>query len=68
MAVRVPNWAGSGELILAGCGGFDAGEFVGSRRGGTLDPGDTEVGGGEDEAGAGLRNRSLVLAGGGYRY
>ena len=45
MAVRVPRGAGSGELILAGCGGFDAGECVGSGVGGALDPGDTEVGG-----------------------
>ena len=62
MAVRVPRGAGGGELILAGCGRTDAGECVGSRRGGTLDPGDTEVGGGEDGAG---RDGSggLILAG-----
>ena len=46
MAVDVPHGTGSGELILAGCGRFDAGECVGSGGGGTLDPGDTEVGGG----------------------
>ena len=61
MAVRVADGAGSGELILAGCGRFDAGECVGSRRGGTLDPGDTEVGGGED--GAAIYGGGLVLTG-----
>ena len=63
MAVGVADGAGSGELILAGCGGFDAGKCVGSRRGGALDPGDTEVGGGVD--GAGGYAGGLVLAGGG---
>ena len=61
MAVRVPRGAGSGELILAGCGGFDTGECIGSGRGGTLDPGDTEVGGGVD--GAAIYSGGLVLAG-----
>ena len=65
MAVRVADGAGSGELILAGCGGFDAGECVGSRRGGTLDPGDTEVGGGDDgfSASSTINNRALILSG-----
>ena len=51
MAARVADGAGSRELILAGCGRTDAGECVGSGICGTLDPGDTEVGGGEDGAG-----------------
>ena len=62
MAVRVPHGAGSGELILAGCGGFDAGECIGSGGGGALDPGHTEVGGGVDVAG--IYDGGLVLAGG----
>lgn len=62
MAVRVADGTRSRELILAGCGRFDAGECVGFGGGGTLDPGDTEVGGGED--GPGVYDGCLVLAGG----
>jgi hypothetical protein len=50
LSVRVPHGTRCRELILAGCGRFDAGECVGSGGGGTLDPGDTEVGGGVDGA------------------
>jgi len=50
LSVRVADGAGSGELILAGCGRFDSRECVGFGGGGTLNPGDTEVGGGEDVA------------------
>ena len=63
MSVRVADGTGSGELILAGCGRFDAGECVGFGGGGTLNPGDTEVGGGED--GAAVYDGGLVLTGGG---
>ena len=62
MSVDIAHGAGSGELILAGCGRFDAGECVGFGGGGTLNPGDTEVGGGEDVAA--IYNGGLVLAGG----
>ena len=63
MSVGIPHGTRSRELIQAGCGGFDAGECVGFGGGGTLDPGDTVVGGGED--GTGVYDGCLVLAGGG---
>ena len=63
MSVEVARGAGSGELILAGCGGFDAGECVGFGGGGALNPGHTEVGGCEDGAG-GFKHRGLILTGG----
>ncbi len=62
MAVRVADGAGSGELILAGCGGFDAGKCVGSRRGGASDPGHTEVGGGVDKKTTFICHSSLILS------
>ena len=63
MAVRVADGTRCRELILAGCGGFDAGECVGFGGGGTLDPGDTVVGGGPNIAA--VYDGGLVLAGGG---
>ena len=62
MAVRVADGTRCRELILAGCGGFDAGECVGFGGGGTLDPGDTVVGGGEDGTRT-VRHHSLILSG-----
>ena len=64
MSVEVPRGAGSRELILAGCGRFDAGECVGFGGGGALNPGHTEVGGGEDGAAATINHRGLILSGG----
>ena len=63
MSVRVADGTRSRELILAGCGRFDAGECVGFGGGGTLDPSDAVVGGGED--GAAVYDGGLILAGGG---
>ena len=61
MAVRVADGTRCRELILAGCGGFDAGECVGFGGGGTLDPGDTEVGGGPDGAAGAICGSVLIL-------
>ena len=63
MSVGVPHGTRCRELILAGCGRFDAGECVGFGGGGTLDPGDAVVGGGEDVAA--VYDGGLVLTGGG---
>ena len=64
MSVGVADGAGCGDLILPGCGRFDAGECVGSGGSGALDPGCTEVGGGVDECPTAsiINNRALVLA------
>ena len=63
MSVGVADGAGSGDLILPGCGRFDAGECVGSGGSGALDPGCTEVGGGVDVAASTINNRALILPG-----